>query len=253
VTACHTLIAATTVPMPTATEAKIVECSRMKLNIGTMTSAAALTAFWMLPNATTALAMAPGASFAIQAARRVRSGRYLMARSRKASPKTSFRWAMAPLNPPPAAFAAPPNSVFSSFRMSFCAPIVSPLLTIAAIWSFCAAVNDTPTRCRAVTPLMGSFSALPTWMVEPCRSVPSAVDRFRAAFVPWVKMSLPLPASLRTLVNVASTFWLLMMSSSSTPDIVSSVLARASICLTDVPATLPVDFRTAADFSCSDW
>jgi hypothetical protein len=35
-----------------------------------------------------------------------------------------------------------------------------------------------------------------------CRSVPSAVDRFRAAFVPWVKMSLPLPASLRTLVNV---------------------------------------------------
>ena len=39
---------------------------------------------------------------------------------------------------------------------------MSPASCIALICSFCCAVNDTPARVSAVTPFVGSFSALPT-------------------------------------------------------------------------------------------
>jgi hypothetical protein len=77
--------------------------------------------------------------------------------------------------------------------MSFCAPIVSPDLTIAAICFFWSSVNDTPTRCKAVTPLIGSFSALPSWIAEVDASWPNAWDMSARIFVDWSKMSLPLP------------------------------------------------------------
>jgi hypothetical protein len=94
---------------------------------------------------------------------------------------------------------------------------VSPLLTSVAIWSFCDFVNDTPTRCSAVTPLIGSFSALPSWIADDFVSWPSATDMSVIVDVAWLKMSLPLPTSLRTFVNVSSRFSPDWIASSSTP------------------------------------
>src|SRR6266542_210182 len=66
----------------------------------------------------------------------------------------------------PAAAAAPPNSLPSSPRMIFWACIVLPESTSVLICFFWLSVNDTPTRDNAPTPLIGSFSALPSWMLE---------------------------------------------------------------------------------------
>jgi hypothetical protein len=101
--------------------------------------------------------------------------------------------------------------------MIFCAPRVSPVSTRVLICSFCEAVNETPTFCNAVTPLIGSFSALPSWIAEPDASVPRATDMSVMIFVAWLKMSLPLPTSFLTFVNVSSRFSPDWIASSSTP------------------------------------
>ncbi len=72
--------------------------------------------------------------------------------------------------------------------MIFWAPIVSPDSTMAAICFFCASVNWTPTRDREPTPLMGSFSALPSCIAADEASVPIFAAMSAAAFVAWSKI-----------------------------------------------------------------
>ena len=118
----------------------------------------------------------------------------------------------------PAAAALPPNSLLTSPRMIFWAPRVSPEACSFLTMSFCWSVNVTPDRVSFDRPSFGSFSALPSWVAEVFMSTPSAVHMSSAALVAWSKTSLPLPASLRTLVNVSSRFSPDWIASSSTPD-----------------------------------
>ena len=67
-------------------------------------------------------------------------------------------------------------------------------------------------------PLMGSLSALPSWMADLFMSVPSATDMSSSVPVACLKMSLPLPVSLRMFVKVSSMFSPAAITSSSTPD-----------------------------------
>ena len=124
-----------------------------------------------------------------------------------APPIDSWRfptWTLSLSSGVPAASAAPPNSRCTSPRMIFWAPSTSPASTIAPIWARCCSVNDTPDLVRAVMPLIGSFSALPSWIAEEDMSLPRAVDMSRAAWVAWSKTSLPFPAAFRMFVKVNS-------------------------------------------------
>ena len=140
-----------------------------------------------------------------------------------------------------AASAAPPNWVSSSCRIMVCAPATSPDSTRAAICSFCCAVNCTPARPRAVTPLIGSFSALPTCTDALVRSVPRRVDRFRMATcalsncvpVTFVKVSRLAVTSLR----IWSSSYRLMRCRPA---------AISSSCATLRPAAPPVDWTAAS-------
>jgi hypothetical protein len=143
------------------------------------------------------------------------------------------------------AAADPPNSFESSRRISFCASAAFPPSTSALIWSFCCFVNDTPTALQRGTPLIGSFSAFPTWSALDFVSCPSATDMSVMTRVARSKILLPLPASLRTFVNVSSRFSPDWIASSSTPLLRLMTVASVAIWSAVTPATPPVDFRTA--------
>ena len=139
--------------------------------------------------------------------------------------------------------------------MIFCAPIVSPDSTSRVIIFFWPSVNWTPARDSADMPLIGSLSALPTSSAEDFMSLPSATDISSVALVAWLKTSLPLPASLRILRKVSSTFSPDAISSSSTPLLVINDSASSDTCLAVTLAAPPVDLITAsvwaATFCCS--
>jgi hypothetical protein len=128
--------------------------------------------------------------------------------------------------------------------MIFCASIVLPDSTRVLIWSFCDSVKLTPTFCSAVTPLIGSLRALPTWIDAADMSSPNATDMSVMIDVAWLKTSLPLPASLRTFVNVSSRFSPDWIASSSTPVLFEIDVASAPTCLAVTPATPPVVCNT---------
>jgi hypothetical protein len=90
--------------------------------------------------------------------------------------------------------------------MIFCAPIVFPDACIAAICFRWLSEKVTPTRVRAVMPFTGSFKAFPSWIAAACGSVPIARAMSTRVFVDWLKMSLPLPASLRIPLKVRRRF-----------------------------------------------
>ncbi len=90
--------------------------------------------------------------------------------------------------------------------MIFCASSVLPLATSAAISLLVWSVKLTPTFLSAETPATGSLSALPSWIADALASWPSATDMSVMIRVAWSKILLPLPASLRMLVNVRSMF-----------------------------------------------
>ena len=92
-----------------------------------------------------------------------------------------------------------------------------PESTIASICFFWAAVNDTPTRCSAVMPLIGIVQRLPELYSAALRVLPQRDRHVEHDLVAWVNMSLPLPASFCTLVNVRSRFSPDWIVSSSTP------------------------------------
>src|SRR6266498_908333 len=131
-----------------------------------------------------------------------------------------------------AAAAAPPNSLFNSPRMIFWACIVLPESTRVLICFFWSAVKLTPTFCRAVTPLMGSFSALPRRMLEGLAPSVVAWASLRAAvmsvtaWVAWSKMAFPLPTPFLMLVNVSSRFSPDCTASSSAPVLLLIAVAR---------------------------
>jgi hypothetical protein len=107
-------------------------------------------------------------------------------------------------------------------------------------------VNVTPAFCSFAIPLTGSLSAIPNVFAAPFRSVPIATDMSVAAFVAWSNMSLPLPTSLRILVNVSSMFSPDAIASSSMPAYLEIEFARSSTCLALTFAADPVDAITAA-------
>ena len=90
-----------------------------------------------------------------------------------------------------AASAEPLNSFFSSFRIIVCAAATSHVSTSDLIIFFWSSENDTPALASAVIPFTGSFSALPTWMVAPLRSVS------------------PSPASLDCEPSISNFIWML--------------------------------------------
>jgi hypothetical protein len=92
--------------------------------------------------------------------------------------------------------------------------------------------------------LIGSFSALPSWIAEPDASVPRATDISVMIFVVWLKMSLPAPAWFLMFVNVSSRFWPDWIASSSMPVFLAMAAARSPTCFADTPAAPPVDLMT---------
>ena len=136
----------------------------------------------------------------------------------------------------------PPNSLVSSAKISFCACIVLPDSTSTLIWSVWDSVNETPTFFSAVTPLIGSFSAFPSWVML---AVGIARCMSTNAVTVWSKMSLPLPTALRTLVNVSSRFAFSWIVSASVAVRSSRRPVRSWMCFAETPATPPVDLIAA--------
>ena len=97
-----------------------------------------------------------------------------------------------------AARADPPIWVSSSRRMIRCASALRPVSTRLLIRSFWSLENWTPARARAVMPLTGSCSALPTCRAALLRSVPIAVLRFSTASVAIGKTSRPILVKVRS-------------------------------------------------------
>ena len=110
--------------------------------------------------------------------------------------------------------------------------------------SFWLDVNCTPARPRAVTPLTGSFSALPTIMALLPMSLPSATERSAVALVARSKI-LSGPALL-ILVKVSSRFCAPWTASSCRPVCFCSAPAMSSMCCLVTPAAPPVDLIAAA-------
>ena len=111
---------------------------------------------------------------------------------------------------------------------------------------FCSSENWTPARDSADIPLIGSLSALPTRVIEPWRSVPSAALMLSADVEAWSKMLFPSPTSLRIFVNVRRTFWPDAMTSSSTPVFIDIAEENRSMSAADTLAAPPVDLMTAS-------
>jgi hypothetical protein len=118
--------------------------------------------------------------------------------------------------------------------------------------SFCCWVNVTPTRPRAVMPLTGSLSALPTWMEADLRSTSPPDDAAMAAAMSvivrpaWSKILLPLPTSLRTFLKVRSMLRPEAMVSSSIAAFLPIELDSLSMSLAVTLAAPPVALIVAA-------
>ena len=63
--------------------------------------------------------------------------------------------------------------------------------------------------------LMGSFNALPTWIAAPCKSLPSAVDISRIAFVAFLNVSPWMPVNVNS--HFQSLYYILIFLSYSFP------------------------------------
>src|SRR6266536_1494705 len=150
-----------------------------------------------------------------------------------------------------AAAAEPPNSRLTSARITPCALAICPCLTNVLICSFCCAVNVTPTRCRAVIPLSGSFSAFPSWIEEAFSPSVVTSPLFSEAVMSttardaWLNMSLPLPVSFLMLVKVRSRFSPVWIASSSTPTLSLIAVARSPTWPAVTCAAPPVDLIAA--------
>ncbi len=99
------------------------------------------------------------------------------------SPKAFDTAWIAPPSVSRIARAVSPYCRLSSSKIKRCAPAVLPSSIRSLMVAFCSSVNLVPALDRASRPVMGSSSALPSWMAALRRSVPSAVDRFRTASV----------------------------------------------------------------------
>jgi hypothetical protein len=88
----------------------------------------------------------------------------------------------------------------------------------------------TPIFVSLVMPAIGSLSALPSITDAPVIDCPVATDMSVSVLVAWLKMSLPLPTSLRMFVNVSSMFSPDWIASSSMPTLLLIEVARFPIC-----------------------
>src|SRR5260221_1401738 len=86
------------------------------------------------------------------------------------SSKVFLRICICPPKVLAAACALPPNSVESSFRITFCAPMMLLCAIIVLICSFSVAEKVTPLLCNAVMTVSVSQYALSTWLELDCRS-----------------------------------------------------------------------------------
>ncbi len=156
---------------------------------------------------------------------------------------TLFNWffnlARLPLKVSPAATADPPNSLFNSARIIFCASADLPVSTRFLITSCCAWLKFTPTRRRAVTPRIGSCRALPNWIEADLVSSPRACAMSSTVFVACGKISLPIE------VKVSNKFSTDRTSSSENLVCFSRAVASLVTWSAVTPAALAVDFSTA--------
>ena len=113
-----------------------------------------------------------------------------------------------------------------------------------AIWVFWLSENETPTRVNAETPLVGSLSALPSWMAEDFTSVPMAADMSTMSWEVWEKTPLACPALLATFPNVRSRFCPDWIASSSTAVLFEIDMASLPIWLAVTIEPSPIDLMT---------
>ena len=153
------------------------------------------------------------------------------------------------------AAAVPPTCDSTSRMMIFCALRVSPDSTRALICFFWPSVKVTPARPRAVMPFSGSLRALPSIFAALFASPNPAAAMSCAAAVARLKMSLPLPASLRTCLKVSNKLALDWIASSSTPVLRLIASARSPTCFAVIldapPVALTIWFVIAETFCAS--